>query len=339
MKSLFFTCLFSISVVLTTSAQDEVVSFLASGVEDAQTFTQDYMSPSTDALINGLTSNWYNSGQVKNTLGFEISIIGNASLTTSDQKSFNLNTADYSNVSFKNGQSSQMVATVLGENDPDVTMLINGTNGNLEFDLPQGLASEGIDFVPSAFIQASVGLPLHTEVKFRFLPEVDEEDISSSLYGLGLQHEFTKWIPFLKELPLAISGFVGYTNFKGQANLTDVSPFVINYDDQLLDVEVNSWHVAAIASTKWKTFNFYSSLGFISGDATTALKGTYEFNDASQDIIDLGQFKDPFEVTSSVDSMKALIGAKLKLGFFRINAEYSFQQFNTASLAINFGIK
>ncbi len=339
MRPLFFSCLLSISVVFTTSAQDEVISFLASSVEDAQTFTQDYMSPSTDALINGLTSNWYNSGQVKKTLGFEISIIGNASLTSSKHKFFNLSTTDYSNISFKNGQSSQMVATVLGENNPEVTMLVNGANGNLEFDLPQGLASEGIDFVPSAFIQASVGLPLHLELKFRFLPEVNEEDISSSLYGLGLQHEFSNWIPFLKELPLAISGFVGYTNFKGQVSLTNATPFVIKYDDQLLDVELSSWHLAAIASTKWKVFNFYSSLGFISGDATTALKGTYEFNDASQDIIDLGQFKDPFQVSSSVDSIKALIGAKLKLGFFRINAEYSFQQFNTASLAINFGIK
>lgn len=339
MRTLLLTFFISISFISTSVAQDEILDVLASGVDDAQTFTQDYLSPSTDALINNLSANWYNSGEVKKKFGFEISVIANASQTSNSNQSFNLNTADYQNLSFSSGPSEQSVATVLGENNPDVFMLVNGANGNLEIELPQGLASEGVEFVPSAFIQVAVGLPLHTEVKFRLLPEVNTDDVNSSLYGFGLQHEFSKWVPFLKQSPLALSGFVGYTNLKSNVNVNGISSFIVDYDDQLLDVNLNSWHFAAITSTKWPIFNIYGSLGYVVGEATSALKGTYEFNDGTQEIIDLGQFKDPFEVNSSVSTFKATAGVKLKLGFFRLNAEYSLQEFNTLSVGVNFGFR
>ncbi|MGO1752674.1 MAG: DUF6588 family protein, partial [Psychroflexus sp.] len=48
-------------------------------------------------------------------------------------------------------------------------------------------------------------------------------------------------------------------------------------------------------------------------------------------------FKDPFSVKSNVNSFKALVGARLKLGFVRLNAAYSVQDFNTLSVGLSFG--
>lgn len=330
---LFFVLLFSIQV----KAQDEIVEFLSSGVEDAQTFTQDYFSPATDAVINNMSNNWYTSGEVKSLFKFEVTIAGNMSFTSDESRRFTLNTNDYNNVSFVSGEQSQRVASALGANDTDISVLIDGSDGALEVGLPQGLASENIDFMPGAYVQFGMGLPYHFEAKIRFLPEIKTQDVKVNLYGFGLQHEFTEWVPFLKHLPIGISGFVGYTKLKGTYDMTGTSSLFVSYDDQLIDADINSWHYAAIVSTKLPVLNFYGSLGYVSGKGTTALKGTYEFTDGIQDIQDLGQFKNPFSVASDVSSFKALVGARVKLGFVGINAAYSVQDFNTLSVGVSFG--
>ncbi|PJX24029.1 hypothetical protein CAP47_04920 [Psychroflexus sp. S27] len=332
-----YVLLFLIFFSVKAKAQDELVEFMSAGIEDAQTFAQGYFSPATDAVINNMSNNWYTSGEVKSLFQFEITIAGNMSFTSDESRSFTMNTSDYNNISFASGAQSLQVASALGANETDISVLVDGTNGLVNFELPQGLSSENIDFMPGAYAQFSMGLPYHFEAKIRFLPEIKTSDVEASLYGFGIQHEFTEWVPFMKHLPVGISGFIGYTRLKGTYNLTKVSPIFIDYDDQLIDADINSWHYAAIVSTKLPIINFYGSIGYVSGKATTAMKGTYEFNEGIQDIQDLGRFKDPFSVKSNVNSFKALVGARLKLGFVRLNAAYSVQDFNTLSVGLSFG--
>jgi len=49
--------------------------------------------------------------------------------------------------------------------------------------------------------------------------------------------------------------------------------------------------------------------------------------------------EDPFSVSSEVSAVRGTIGTKLKLGFFRINAEYHLAEFNAVSVGINFGFR
>jgi len=323
------------------SAQDGIEDLLAAGVDDAQRFSQDYFSPATDAVIYGMSSGWFNTAKSKKFLRFEISAIGNLSFTDSESQSFQLNTADFNNLSFTNGPSIQNVATALGENNPDVGMMVSvqdpNTNQSTEIPitLPQGLASEDINFVPTGFIQASIGLIKGFEVKARYLPEVETEDVDSQFYGFGLQNELTELIPFDKVLPIRISAFAGYSKFEGKFRFDD-SDFISGVNRRI-ESEAESWLFAAIVSTKLPVLNFYGSVGYVTGDSTTSLLGQYNLNTGINSV-DSEVLVDPFSVKSDVSGAKATLGFKLSLAFFRIHADYSFQEFNTASLGISLGI-
>ena len=74
-----------------------------------------------------------------------------------------------------------------------------------DFDLPAGLRSEGVQFLPSAFLQASLGLIKGIEIKGRFLPSTSTNDVSVSLLGGGVQFDISEILPLDRVLPLGIS--------------------------------------------------------------------------------------------------------------------------------------
>ncbi len=328
--ALFFTCLG------TVSAQSGIDDLLLAGIEDAQRFTGDYLAPASEGIIYGVSGSWYNTADAKPLGGFEISLIGNLTYykNKEDKKQFVLNTGDYENLQFVDGSTSKPVSSALGDIE-GVLVFVEDETGLLreEFELPSGLASEGLNFLPSGYIQASVGLIKATEVKVRFLPPINTNEARVSFYGFGLQHEFTKHLPADKVLPIAISGVIGYTHFDGKYDLTD-SSFIAG-SDQRFEMDINSWVFQAVVSTRLPVINFYGGLGYLSGKSDTDVLGTYT--------VQSGPFQetyvDPFSLSTKASGVVANIGAKLKLGFFRLHADYSLGEFNNLSFGINFGFR
>lgn len=329
-------------LLLTTiisKAQNDIDVLLAAGIEDAQRFTNDYLAPGTNGLMHSMNANWFNSAKAKPLGGFEISVILNAASVKGDNKSFLMDTSLYNNVQFSQGTSSQIVATALGENNPDIIVDLTYDDPifgqqTQQFTLPQGLGSGNINLLPSAFIQGSVGLFKGTEIKARFVPKIDTDDVSIGMYGVGVQHEFTKWLPADKIFPIAISGLIAYTHLDGAYNV-ESSTGVLG-ENQRLDNETNTWLFQLIASTKLPVINFYGGLGYIKGKSNTDLLGTYII---SNGVLTADEIVDPFSVSSEVSSVRGTIGTKLKLGFFRLNAEYHLSEFNAFSVGINFGFR
>lgn len=338
MKKIILFVLLSI-VTIISKAQSDIDVLLAAGVEDAQRFANDYLAPGTNGLIHSMNANWFNTADAKPLGGFEISVVVNAASVRNENKVFSLNTADYTNVQFVQGPTSQTVSTVLGQNDPPIFVEVEYDdpifgNQTETIELPQGIGSENISLLPTAFIQGALGLSKGIEVKARFVPKIDTDEVSLSMYGAGLQVEFTKWLPADKLLPVAISGLVAYTHLDGSYDLTNSSG--IQGENQRVESDVNTWLFQLIASTKLPVINFYGGLGYVTGKSESDLLGTYRVTNGvltSEDIID------PFSVSSEVASVRGTLGTKLKLGFFRLNAEYHLSEFNAFSVGINFGFR
>ncbi|TFG74169.1 MAG: hypothetical protein E4H26_08500, partial [Flavobacteriales bacterium] len=172
-----------------------------------------------------------------------------------------------------------------------------------------------------------------TEIKARFLPKIKAQDGSVGLYGLGIQHEFTEHLPAGNVFPVSISGVIGYTHLDGTYDFTDSN--IIAGANQTLDMSLNSWVFQAVASTKLPIINFYGSLGYHTGKSNTDVLGTYT--------VQSGPFQqtytDPFSIEEKTNGFRANLGAKLKLGFFRLNVDYTLAEFNNLSVGINFGFR
>lgn len=322
---------------LSSKAQSDLDVLLAAGKEDAQRFANDYLAPGTNGLMHSMNANWFNTADAKPLGGFEISIIANASLIKNEHKMFLMNISDYENIRFDDGASSKMVATALGENNPGIDVIVDyeatpGVTVSETITLPSGIGSGSANMLPTAFIQGALGLSKGIEVKARFVPKIDAEDIELSMYGAGLQVEFTKWLPADKLLPVAISGLVAYTHLDGSYDLTETSG--IEGENQRLENKTNTWLFQLIASTKLPVINFYGGIGYIKGKSESDLLGTYR----SVGVIPF-QYTNPFSVSSEVSSVRGTIGTKLKLGFFRLNAEYHLAEFDAFSVGLNFGFR
>ena len=339
MKKVFF--LLILIVGLQANAQSNINELLAAGLADAERFTDDYLYPVSEGAIYNISNGWYNSGESKLLGAFEISIIGNYSpyKNKEGKKTFTLDTADYENLQFDDGSTSKIVSSALGdieginvyvEGDP-----IPGTTVREDFELPTGLASEDIDFIPSAFLQVGIGLVHGTEVKARYFPKINAEGGSYGLYGLGLQHEFTHHLAPLvqKRFPVRLSAIIGYTRLDATYDFTETN--IIAGADQKIDVDMSTWVFQVVASTKLPIINFYAGVGYVTGKSKTHILGTY--------VVQSGPFQqtyeDPFSLNHKAKGVRANLGAKLKLGFFRVNFDYTMAEFNNLSAGINFGFR
>ena len=340
MKKLIYVMVLC-SITLTSTAQTDngLDALLAAGVEDAERFANDYLKPGTNGIMHSMNAGWFNTADAKPLGGFEISIIGNGATIKNDKKSFLMDTATYNNVQFSQGPSSQQVGTILGENNPDVDVIITYDDPvfgqqQVNVTLPSGLGSENIDFIPSAMIQGALGLSHGLEIKARFVPKLNVDDSEFRLYGAALQADFTKWLPADKVLPVALSGLVAYTQVDATVGLDGSTG--IEGENQRVENGTSTWLFQFIASTKLPVINFYGGIGYISGTSDSDLKGTYIVTDG---IIAADPIVDPFSVSSKVSDVRGTLGAKLKLGFFRLNAEYHLSQFDVFSVGINFGFR
>ncbi|WP_343485614.1 DUF6588 family protein [Allomuricauda sp. d1] len=325
----------------TVSAQNNIGDLLASGLSDAERFTNAYLAPVTEGAVYNISNGWYNTADAKPLGGFEISIVGNISpfKNKDDKKAFVFRESDYENLQIVGGSDARtdevLVSSGLGDIE-GISVFVEDENGLFreEFELPAGLASEDFNFIPSGYVQASVGLVKGLEVKARFLPKLKFEDSAEiGLFGAGLQYEFTKLLPADKVLPIAISAVIGYTSLNGEYDFTDTE--VIEGENQRIDASINTWAFNAVVSTKLPVINFYGGLGYITGKSETDILGTYRVQSGPFQ----ATYEDPFSITNTVSGARANLGFKLKLGFFRLNGEYNIAEFSTATLGINFGFR
>lgn len=336
MKKGIFTLAITFCTILCCNAQDNLNDLLAAGVSDAQRFAEDYIAPVSEGLGFGINNGWFNNAKAPKRFGFELALIGNASFIKDKKKSFVMNTSDYQNIAFSDGSTSKAVASALGQNNPDVVVEITYDdpifgNQTVSLNLPTGIGSENINLIPTAFLQGSFSPFKGTQIKGRFFPKVDTEDVKINLYGFGLQQEFTSWLPADKIWPVAISGLVAYTHLDASYDFTDAD--LVNGANQRVETDVNTILLQLIVGTRLKIINFYGGLGYITGKGTTDLLGSYVVTDG---ILTSPVIRDPFSVERDISGIRGTVGANLQLGFFGLNADYSIAEFNSAALGINF---
>ena len=339
------TLLMLLCFVTTISKAQDIDGLLEAGVDNAERFANDYLMPGTNGLMHSMNANWFNTADAKPLGGFEISLVANASMVKDEHKSFLMNIADYNSdpnqdftIEFQDQSSSKMVATALGENESDINIIVTYDDPILgeqqeTITLPSGIGDATANLLPTAFIQGALGLSKGFELKARFVPKIKTDEVDISMYGAGLQMEFTKWLPADKVLPIALSGLVAYTHLNGTYRLEDSG---ISGDNQRLESDTNTWLLQLIASTKLPVINFYGGLGYIKGKSDSDLLGTYIISNGpllNETLVD------PFSVSSEVSSVRGTLGTKLKLGFFRINAEYHISEFDAFSVGLHFGFR
>ena len=344
------TLLFSLLIAMQALHSQELESLLLAS-DDASKLTEGYINPAMKGLMYSMNGGWATTGKVHKTLGFDLTISASASFVPNADKLFAFVPSDYSFLTLPNGETS--LPTVMSENDLETTVDVTIDNGDgtynvASFEMPGGITGDlPINAVPAPMVQLGVGLPFKTDVKLRYVPKLNFDDsVEANLIGLGLQHDVTQYLGPIDRLPLNISLLAAFTNMDVTYNIDDEDPSDnVNVTNGEAAFEMKTWTVQAIGSLDFKIITLYGSLGYNGGKFSIKLKGTYDLTydveDGAGTVIATASesVTNPINLNFEANGVRASLGARLNLAFFKIFADYTLQEYNTASAGIAFSFR
>lgn len=332
-------------------AKSQDLGTIILAADDASLLAKNYLDPAAKGLMYSMNGGWFTTAKTHSVLGFDITINANASFVPSSAQMFAFNPVDYRFLSLPNGEKS--LPTVMSENDLETQVDISipvgdGTYKVASFQMPGGIAKDlPLNAVPTPMVQVGVGLPFNTDIKARFVPKLTFDDsVDASLIGFGLQHSLSQYFKPMDNLPLNVSVLAAFTNMKVVYNMDDEDPNDnVQITNGATEFKMNSWTVQALASLDFKIVTVYGSVGYNAGKSTAKMKGEYTL---TYDIVDENDvyygtiedsIKDPVNIDFESTGVRATLGTRLNLGVFKIFADYTLQEYNTASAGIAFSFR
>lgn len=297
-----------------------VISFSLTGVVSAESIADKlaqfseanangYIHPAVNAFGVDMNTGLFRTAKTHKLLGFEIGIkVMMAFVPDKDTKftTVPLNIADPLNPGQLITYPSTETATVFGGKDEGATVA-----GPPDFEFPGGI---GVKVLPIVVPQASVGLPLSTDLMIRYIPktEVSKEVGKVGLFGFGLKHNLGQYFP--APLPIGLSAMFSYQKFD----------------------------LGEIISAKATSFNLLISKGipfitFYSGIGVEKSSMTISYTVDNPNLPVNGQ-KIEFDQNGD-NNFRLTVGASIKMFLFNVNADYNIGKYNAASLGASFSFR
>jgi hypothetical protein len=275
---------------------------LRGGVDDVLSFVSEknvvgYLKPFVTSLGVGLNSGMYHSAKVPDEFSFGFSLKGTFVLIPDEQKTFDPYTPE--------GYSSVPTATVYG-GDPGY---VYGEDGYISY--PGGF---NVDELALGFPQFMLGWK-GTELTAKFIPvlKVGESEEEFYFYTFSLKHELTR---YFSDMPFNGALQIGMGKIK--------------FSDQL---EFNNLVFNLIASKDFGISTLYGGIGY----QTTGVEANYSITgDPDNADPDLRLPKDVSITIEGENGLGVTAGGALRMGFFVLNADYTFNSQSIISAGMSF---
>lgn len=306
---------------------------------DANYLMNGYASPFLKAIGAGFNQGWYNTAKPHKTLGFDLTVsVAEVGIPEADQF-FTVDNSklsaiylatDHRGVAVNATTGKGKIPTLFGPDDTQSTYDFRAPAPSAPFDGVGGfdISKLPMSRMPAPVFNLSIGLPKSIELKLRFATSGSlSDEIDFSLWGVGVMHDIKQYIPAVKNLPIDISGFFGYTHMDISAELdepTNKGEFV-----------VNATTIQGLVSKKISVLTLYGGLGYNFSKSSLKILGNYDLDDntATPDI------KDPVAIEAALNGPRMTAGMRLKLAIFTFHGDYTFQKYSTLTVGFGFSVR
>lgn len=335
-KSVLFILLFGFTFM--SFAQLEEV-FAAR--DDAAIYTKQYLNPAMNGLMYNLNNGWYSSGKTHKKLGFDITFFATTAIVPDEDKFFQFVASDYNYLSISSGSSE--LPTIAGNTTSSVLEASDGTD-SITFDAIDGLGEDWPEnffipvAIPTPMVQVGLGLPSKTDIKLRFFPKTNSNEVSYGLLGIGIQHNLSQYFKVIDKIPtLNVSGLGAFT----RANLIYTpNNSEVPGSNQSVEMHINAYTLQVIGDIDLKIINFYLGIGYTAGTTSLDALGNYEFDFDDNGTIENDEIiTDPMQLDFAISGFKTTLGARLNLGPVKIFGDYSLQQYSSISLGLAVSVR
>ena len=345
MKKCILIFLGFIAFSFNAKAQDGFENILLADAGDSQKLLQAYFAPGMEGFINSMNNGWAHTAKVHKPFGFDLSIGLSASMIPSGKETFNIGSLGLTSVN-----STATTASTFGGPSTTTNMSVNTTiNGQAvtaNFQSPGGVKEDlPLNAVPAPIAQFNLGLPGKFEAMIRMVPKIKigDDDGSVNMLGLGLKKEITSWFGPLEKTPLHVSLLAAYTTMNVNYGVPNQTSGELQVQNALTEFKLKAFTMQAIASLNWPILNLYGGFGYNSGSSSFNMTGTYTGVyqtglPAPNDTL-TKSLTPPSTLDFESKGFRTTIGARLSLGFFKIFADYTMQEYNAVSAGVAFSIR
>lgn len=318
------------------SAQDknDLVNFLEAGPADASKLMQAYLNPAIEGLSYGFNGGWYNSAKTHKPLGVDFGVALHAVMIPSSYNYFDPRRLNLQAVTGFTSTSSNGLAPAISGPDDMTTYFVS--NGAVSFSGPEGgdfKENIGFNGVVAPTAQLSVGVYKNTDLKLRWLPEINYGNTSISAWGVGVMHDIKQHMPGISILPFDLAVIIAYTHIQGSTSLENTFDKP-STDQRRQDMKygMDAWLYQALISKKIAIVTFFGGIGYSTARTNSNVRGSYV-------IPQVGTFKDPVSLDFKNNSLRIAAGMRFNFGPIYLSGEYSLQEYSMVSVGLGFSIR
>lgn len=349
--------LFSLLPLNLSAQNDDIGTLFRAGAADANTLLESYLKPFGAGFGSNLNTGWINTARPYRPFGFDLRVNAAVAFVPDAEQMFDIAGLNLTQIEVIDNGS--MTPTAFGDDMPGPLVGSTTTFTNeqgeeqrlFEFEMPQG---SGYPYVPTPMAQLTIGVPMDTDLSIRFIPTLEFEELSFRLWGLGAKHSLNQWLPAGEALPVDLAIQAGFTNLVSEAAL-DVQPEIDSetevpegmepgsalWDGQAVELTTSAFTANLLVGKTISVLSLYGGVGYHTSDMQIRSKGSYpviELNTDGQGNVEperpkiIGRLDDPLDLDlSGGDSLRALAGFRLRLGFIAISATYTHSKYPALS--------
>lgn len=224
-------------------------------LDDAIFFSDQYITPATDAAVYQAASGWMTSPKKRKLWDVTLGLHSNVFFVPKRDRSFEIKNSDFSFFQIE-GANSATVPTALG--DHGQVYLVGHLDGQeIRLKSPEGINQETV-FYP--YLQGSVGLWYGTEVIAKFSPKTKLKRGDYQVYGFGLKHNFSQYFKNLVTKKINLAALLAYSKEDISFDFISIPTQYGSLGINKLNGLVDTWQFQMNGSKEFKNFELMGGI-------------------------------------------------------------------------------
>jgi len=311
-------------------AQAEELEQIGHLLNDALFFSDQYVTPATDAAVYQSVSGWIRSPKEPELWNVGLAIHANVFFTPQSDRTFTINNSDFTFFQLQEGTSAT-VPTAVGN---DYQVKLTGMLGDSEVVLK---TPEGIDMktVAYPYLQGTLGLPFASQLIIKYSPEVDLKKSKYQVYGVGLMHNVSRYFAPLREKKINIAVLAAYSKEDVSFNFLDIQTDYGTLGINTIQGLVDTWQFQGSGSKEFGNWEVMGSFMVTRSDIEYKVggeAGTVEEILPFQSIVNT-RLKEIYKTRVNYIGEAAL---KYNIGKFNIQTILAFGKFVNTNVSLQY---
>lgn len=224
-------------------------------LNDALFFSDQYITPATDAAVYQAASGWMTSPKKRKLWDVTLGLHSNVFFVPKRDRSFEIKNSDFSFFQIE-GATSATVPTAMG-NDSQVYLVGDLDGEEIRLKSPEGIDQETI-FYP--YLQGSVGLWFGTEALVKYSTKTKLKKGDYQVYGFGLKHNLSQYFKTLEAKKIHLAALAVYSKEDISFDFISIPTQYGSLGINRLNGLVDTWQFQVNGSKEFKNFELMAGI-------------------------------------------------------------------------------